>query len=271
MKSPPRVKNSSRNQPSKPNPNPSRSRGRPRSPEVRRAILRAAHELLKEGGVSAVTIEGIAARAGVGKPTIYRSWPNAQAVAMAALMESETVGATSPVRESETQRMPSARLNRQSGPTEPAGSASSSTGAQSSERASTLSPPAPSPEVSPLARLRDQLREIAQVFSTPLGRNVTLMIASAERETELSKAFRNHFILARRNEGRTLIEEAIIAGHLRADLDVEVALDLIYSPIFYRLLMGHAPLNAAFTDAMLAHALRGLAVRPLHLGVPPGQ
>src|SRR5215471_3086980 len=70
---------------------PDRPRGRPRSVAARRAILKATHELLAEGGLSSVTIEGIAARAGVGKPTIYRTWPNAHAVAMAALMEgSET-------------------------------------------------------------------------------------------------------------------------------------------------------------------------------------
>ncbi|TLY60200.1 MAG: TetR/AcrR family transcriptional regulator [Gammaproteobacteria bacterium] len=191
-----------------------RPRGRPRSLEARRAVLRAAHALLKEGGVSALTIEGIAARAGVGKPTIYRSWPNAHAVAMAALMEG---------------------LEAPAAPQRPAASA--------------------------MAALRAQLREVAQVFSTPLGRNVTLMIASAESETELSKAFRNHVILARRNEGRRLLETAIENGELRDNLDIEVALDLIYAPVFYRLLMGHAPLDAAFTDGVIRHVLEGLAAR----------
>src|SRR5579864_9001228 len=81
MKSPPAVKSR--------RPTADRPRGRPRSLEARRAILRAAHELLAEGGLSSVTIEGIADRAGVGKPTIYRTWPNANAVAMAALMEND--------------------------------------------------------------------------------------------------------------------------------------------------------------------------------------
>src|SRR5277367_4816007 len=63
-------------------------RGRPRDPVARRKILAAAAGLLDEGGLGAVTMEAIAARAGVGKPTIYRAWPNAQAVAMAAFLES---------------------------------------------------------------------------------------------------------------------------------------------------------------------------------------
>jgi AcrR family transcriptional regulator len=47
---------------------------RPRSAESHAAILQAALELVVEGGLRGTTIEGIAARAGVGKATIYRRW-----------------------------------------------------------------------------------------------------------------------------------------------------------------------------------------------------
>jgi len=63
------------------------ARGRPRDPETRKKILAAAAELLDEGGLTAVTMEAIANRAGVGKPTLYREWPNAHAVAMSAFLE----------------------------------------------------------------------------------------------------------------------------------------------------------------------------------------
>ncbi|MDB6089018.1 MAG: TetR/AcrR family transcriptional regulator [Gammaproteobacteria bacterium] len=202
-------------------PFPDRPRGRPRSVEARRAILKAAHELLAEGGLSSATIEGIAARAAVGKPTIYRTWPNAHAVAMAALMESDEAG------ESVAEKQPAPKPN---------------------ERSS-----------SALTALRTQLHEVARVFSAPLGRSVTLIIAAAEADTELSKAFRNHFILARRNEGRALLAGAMSNGEIRRDLDIDVALDLIYAPVFYRLLMGHAPLTSRFIDDVLNVALQGLA------------
>jgi AcrR family transcriptional regulator len=191
-------------------PKATRGRGRPRSDEARRAILRAAHELLVENGPAGVTIEGIAARAGVGKPTIYRWWPDRHAVAMAALMESETL----------------------------------------------LS--APNEKRAPLESLRKQLSHVVTVFATPVGRTVTAMIASADSDSELARSFRNHFILARRDEGRALLRAAIERGDVRRDANIEVALDMLYGALFYRLMMGHAPLDDGLVRQIIKEALRGL-------------
>lgn len=58
-------------------------RGRPRRTETTTAILDAALELWMERGYHAVSIDAVAARAGVSKPTIYRRWPNRQQVLVA--------------------------------------------------------------------------------------------------------------------------------------------------------------------------------------------
>jgi AcrR family transcriptional regulator len=53
-----------------------RSPGRPRSEPARLAILRSTLKLLEKNGFSELTIEAVAARAGVGKATVYRWWPH---------------------------------------------------------------------------------------------------------------------------------------------------------------------------------------------------
>jgi AcrR family transcriptional regulator len=59
--------------------------GRPRSAEAHQAILQAALDLAVEGGLAGMSMEGIAARSGVGKATIYRRWPTKHAVVADAL------------------------------------------------------------------------------------------------------------------------------------------------------------------------------------------
>ena len=178
------------------------SRGRPRDPRTRAAILAAARALLERGGLTAVTIEAIAAKAGVSRPTIYRYWPNAPAVAMAAFLEAS--GA------------PAARTSR-----------------------------------SPLAALRAQLHAVADAFAAPAGRSIAAMVAAAQSETELAKAFRNEFIARNRDAARLMLERCIAERLVVPPADIELALDLVFGPLFYRLLMGHAPITRGFVDQLL--------------------
>ena len=184
-------------------PPPLPARGRPRDPRTRSAILAAARALLARGGLTAVTIEAIAQKAGVSRPTIYRYWPNAPAVAMAAFLEA--------------------------------------TGAAAAARAPGNS----------LAALRQQLHALADAFAAPTGRSVAAMVAAAQSETELAKAFRNEFIARNRDATRGLLERCVTDGAIDAPGDMELTLDLIFGPLFYRLLMGHAPISRDFVDQLL--------------------
>ncbi|GAA4709317.1 TetR/AcrR family transcriptional regulator [Phytohabitans rumicis] len=58
-----------------------------RSERARQAVLEAADDLLVERGFAGVTIEGIAARAGVAKQTIYRWWPSKVDILMDAFID----------------------------------------------------------------------------------------------------------------------------------------------------------------------------------------
>ena len=187
-----------------------RKPGRPRSTKARVAILKAARELLQEGGLAAVTMEAIALRAGVGKPTIYRSWANRYEVAMAALVDAAPKTTASRAR------------------------------------------------AGPLEALRHQLRQMAALFDSALGRSVATMLTAADGESEVARAFRNRFINARRDEGRALLDAAVLVGDLRGAFDIEIALDLIYGPFFYRLLMGHGGLGKGYADAIVDSLINGL-------------
>jgi AcrR family transcriptional regulator len=61
-------------------------RGRRRSERAHAAIVAATQELLIERGYGNLTIEGVAARAGVGKQTIYRWWPSRAALVLEAYL-----------------------------------------------------------------------------------------------------------------------------------------------------------------------------------------
>jgi AcrR family transcriptional regulator len=60
-------------------------RGRPRSEASRKAILRAASELLLEHGLNQISMDAVAERAGASKATIYRWWPSKELLALDAV------------------------------------------------------------------------------------------------------------------------------------------------------------------------------------------
>jgi AcrR family transcriptional regulator len=58
--------------------------GRPRSEQAEQAIIEATLDLFAEQGFEGACVEAVAARAGVGKATIYRRWPNKEELLLAA-------------------------------------------------------------------------------------------------------------------------------------------------------------------------------------------
>lgn len=191
-----------------------RKPGRPRSEAARLAILDAAYRLLMDDGFGRLTVEAVAARAGVGKPTIYRYWNNAQELAMAALLARPEVEPQAHVKGSTREA------------------------------------------------LKSHLRSVVAAFATARGRQITLTMASSDPDSELAKAFRTQIILKSRETGRALLETAVHSAEIERPHNIEAVLDMIYGPIFYRLLTGHAPLDTRFSDAIIDVIFGGIDQQP---------
>jgi AcrR family transcriptional regulator len=109
--------------------------------------------------------------------------------------------------------------------------------------------------------IRIHMRRLAEAFSGKIGRTVAALIAEGQSDPELAEALRSRWLSVRRAEAREILELGIERGELREDLDPEVAVDVLYGPIYYRMLVGHAPLDDDFADALADHVFAGLAAR----------
>ena len=109
--------------------------------------------------------------------------------------------------------------------------------------------------------IRIHMRRLAEAFSGKIGRTVAALIAEGQSDPELAEALRSRWVSVRRTEAREILELGIERGELREDLDPEVAVDVLYGPIYYRMLVGHAPLDDDFADVLADHVFAGLAAR----------
>jgi len=109
--------------------------------------------------------------------------------------------------------------------------------------------------------IRIHMRRLAEAFSGKIGSTVAALIAEGQSDPELAEALRLRWLSVRRAEAREILELGIERGELREDLDPEVAVDVLYGPIYYRMLVGHAPLDDDFADALADHIFAGLAAR----------
>jgi AcrR family transcriptional regulator len=107
--------------------------------------------------------------------------------------------------------------------------------------------------------LLELLRPWAELVRTgPYARVIAALLTEARTDPVFAAEYRRHVIQPRRGQAREIFERAIARGEIPADLDVEVALDLVYGPLYHRLLQGHAPLDDAFVQAVVDLALTGI-------------
>jgi AcrR family transcriptional regulator len=129
-----------------------------------------------------------------------------------------------------------------------------------SSEAEVYVPTSPYPEEDLIARVR---RTVA-LFRGPRGRVIASLIGQAQSDPEIAEAYRQHLLGPRRVAMRAAIQRAVDAGIYRPDIDFDLATDVLYGPLYQRLLLRHAPFDEAFErdypPAAVA-ALRGYAGR----------
>jgi AcrR family transcriptional regulator len=185
--------------------------GRPRCEASHQAILNAAVELLNSAAVHTISIEGIAAKAGVSKQTIYKWWPSKSALVMEAYAGAFT----------EKNPVP------QTGDFE--------------------------------GDLREFTRRVVRTSGKPnVTRVLAELLAEAQRDDSIRRDMRERFIEARRKPWRALIAAGIAAGKASREVDVELCLDLLFGPVWYRILFRSGKLDEAFADAVSGHLLTAL-------------
>ncbi|MFB7495408.1 TetR/AcrR family transcriptional regulator [Streptomyces sp. NPDC056161] len=193
-----------------------------RSERSRRAIYAAALALVAEVGYPKTTVEAIAARAGVGKQTIYRWWPAKADVLLEAFLDLAEQ---------------SARELGQAPYTIPdSGDLAADLRAVLRATVDELLDP----------RFEAPSRALAAegVVNEQLGREFVAKLLEPQLQLYVDR-----------------LRSAQDAGAVRADVDPRVALELFVSPLAQRWLQHTGPISHAYTDTLVDYALNGLAPR----------
>jgi len=182
-----------------------------RNERSRRAILDAALELAGVLGYQKLTIEAVAARAGVGKQTIYRWWPSKGAVLFDALL------------------------------------------ARTQDTEDGL------PDTGDLAAdLKTVLRATVTEFADPaFAGPIRALTVELAQDPELAEQYQQRLDRPMRELKKARLRAAQDAGELRADADLDVLADLLFTPVAQRWLLRTGPLTPEYADAVVDHALHG--------------
>ena len=97
--------------------------------------------------------------------------------------------------------------------------------------------------------------------STLMGRVMQGLVSDLATDPELAKAFRERIVAMRLGEVRRLIGLGIERGDLRPDADPELAHELLFGPVYYRLLLSGAPLDKRLAERIVDAVLPALAAR----------
>ncbi|HUA13839.1 MAG TPA: TetR/AcrR family transcriptional regulator [Verrucomicrobiae bacterium] len=109
-----------------------------------------------------------------------------------------------------------------------------------------------------------QMAQFLSVLRSPRGRIVAALLAGGQSDPELLAAFRDRFLRPRREEAYKTLRRAIARGELPKELDLDLALDILYGSIYMRFLIRHDELSERFIRDVCRVVLGGLTGNRAH-------
>jgi AcrR family transcriptional regulator len=110
--------------------------------------------------------------------------------------------------------------------------------------------------------IREQMHLLGRVFNGKAGLTMCGLIAEIQGDPKTLEVYLERYVAPRRAEAAKVLERGISTGELRPDLDIESAIDALYGPIYYRLLVKHGPLTKKWIDTFLDYVLTGICNKP---------
>jgi AcrR family transcriptional regulator len=108
--------------------------------------------------------------------------------------------------------------------------------------------------------LRRDLEAVVETFlnafTGPLGRALAGLVADMAADEELANTIRQQVIAARRRSMREAFARAEARGEVSGQLDIELVLDMLTGPFYFRTLFGHAPITRRTTREVVDYVLR---------------
>ncbi|HEO64531.1 MAG TPA: TetR/AcrR family transcriptional regulator [Spirochaetes bacterium] len=114
---------------------------------------------------------------------------------------------------------------------------------------------------SPVEAIKEQVKRVVKLLLGPSGRIVAEIIGEGQSDAHVLEEFRERFFSKLFAPARAVIEWGKETGELDENLDTDLAMDLIYGPIYYRLLIGHQPLSKDFATVLTERVI--MALKPI--------
>jgi AcrR family transcriptional regulator len=111
-----------------------------------------------------------------------------------------------------------------------------------------------------LTDISRQMTRVIEVFLGPRGRMVSTLIGGGQSDPELTRAFRERFLLPRREEAYRILQRAVERGELQPGVDFDLLLDALYGPIYMRFLIGHDQLTRGFARKLCNMVLKPVLI-----------